>query len=44
MTSMTTPTTSTDSTDTGFLRSLLWAGLTIAGATMVMAMLWSHSA
>jgi hypothetical protein len=41
---MTTMTTTTTSADSGFLRSLLWASLTITGATMVLAMLWSNAA
>jgi hypothetical protein len=40
---MTTTTTNPTSTDTGFLRSLLWATVTIAGATMMLAVLWTRA-
>lgn len=44
MTTMTTTQTpSPASTDTGFIRSLLWASLTITGLTMLLAMLWTRA-
>jgi hypothetical protein len=43
-TTMTTTSSPSTTTDTGFLRSLLWASVTIAAVTMVMAVLWTRSA
>lgn len=44
MTTMTTTQTPTPATtDTGFLRSLVWASLTITAVTLVMALLWSRA-
>lgn len=44
MTTMTTTQTpSPATTDTGFLRSLVWASITITAVTMVMALLWARA-
>jgi len=45
MTTMTTTQTPPPATtDTGFLRSLWWASVTITAVTMVMALLWTRAA
>jgi hypothetical protein len=43
-TTLTTTHAPSTTTDTGFLRSLVWASVTIAAVTMVMALLWSRAA